>query len=307
MTDTTDAGNAPPRPAIGTVWIRASTDATRQALLEAADAEQVPCLLIEDEDELARRLTEATPSALLVEHAPPDSYAPDVLDLLRAAPRPAAPDHETRLIVVAQPEAAERLQHIGATEVLEAPLGHDFLRAHMKGWSTRRPVHWRRGTTPANEERRLTALRGLGILDTPPEERFDRIARIARTALDVPIVLVSLIDEGRQWFKSCHGLEVAETPRDVAFCAHAVTHGSELIVPDARADERFADNPLVTGAPGIRFYAGVPLSPEPGLCIGTLCVIDLEPRELGDRDMELLRDLRDLVERELQLTPERAS
>ena len=298
MTDTTEASSAP---APGAVWIWAATEATRGALTEAADAEQVSRILIDDEADLAARLAQAPPAALLVEHAPPDIYAPDVLELLRAAPRPAAPEHETRLIVIAQPEAADRLQHIGAAEVLETPLGHDFLRAHMKGWSTRTPVHWRRGATPANEERRLAALRGLGILDTPPEERFDRITRIARSALDVPIVLVSLIDQGRQWFKSCHGLAVAETPRDVAFCAHAVTHGSELIVQDARADERFADNPLVTGEPHIRFYAGMPLFPEPGICVGTLCVIDLEPRTLGEGDVALLRDLRDLVQRELLL------
>src|SRR4051812_22533156 len=113
---------------------------------------------------------------------------------------------------------------------------------------------------PENESARVATLRTLRILDTPPEERFDRLTRLARYMFDIPIALVSLVDENRQWFKSCAGLEARETTRDVSFCAHAILNDDILLIPDARADSRFHDNPLVTGEPRIRFYAGQPLA-----------------------------------------------
>ncbi|HAV63057.1 MAG TPA: GGDEF domain-containing protein, partial [Verrucomicrobiales bacterium] len=109
---------------------------------------------------------------------------------------------------------------------------------------------------PANEPERLAALRALGILDTPKEERFDRLCRLAARVFDVPIAIVSLVDSNRQWFKSCIGLEATQTGRDVSFCGHAILERETLVIPDARKDARFHDNPLVTGAPHIRFYAG---------------------------------------------------
>ena len=112
---------------------------------------------------------------------------------------------------------------------------------------------------PLDEAARLRAVRLLGILDSAPDERFDRLTRMARRLFDAPISLVSVLDERRQWFKSCNGLPITETPRDMAFCEHAILSRNTLIVPDALADPRFADNPLVTGPPGIRFYAGRPL------------------------------------------------
>ncbi|MFM5486675.1 GAF domain-containing protein, partial [Aeromonas veronii] len=112
---------------------------------------------------------------------------------------------------------------------------------------------------PDNERLRLDALRRLAILDSPAEERFDRITRMARNMFDVPIALVSLVDENRQWFKSCCGLPVLETPRDISFCGHAILGEELFVVEDAAQDPRFSDNPLVTGEPHIRFYAGHPL------------------------------------------------
>lgn len=289
----------------GTIWICAATDPTRRALQHAAEAERIPCVTIEDADDLARRLKTETPAALLVEHTPPTIYASDMLEVLQAAHTPG--DREITTVVIAQPEAADRLNRPGVSEVLEAPLGEDFLRARLRGWATHTPVRWARGATPANEGERLAALQALGVLDTPREERFERLTRIASTALGVPIALVSLIDQERQWFKARVGLDVAETPRDLAFCAHAAASARELIVPDASADDRFADNPLVSGPLGIRFYAGMPLCPDAGPCIGTLCVIDQRPRAIEERELTLLRDLRDLVLRELSLPPESAS
>jgi GAF domain-containing protein len=153
---------------------------------------------------------------------------------------------------------------------------------------------------PEDEDQRLLDLRDLAILDTPPEQRFDRLTRLAAAALEVPIALVSLVDADRQWFKSCFGLQEREMPRDLAFCAHAVQNKADLIVPDTLLDDRFADNPLVTGAPRIRFYAGAALMLDDGNCLGTLCVIDTRPRNLSASDLALLRDLRDLALKELQ-------
>jgi diguanylate cyclase (GGDEF)-like protein len=152
---------------------------------------------------------------------------------------------------------------------------------------------------PLDEVERLIELRSLGILDTPPEERFDRITRIAQRLFRVPIVLVSLVDEDRQWFKACVGLETEETPREVSFCAHAIMSDDVLHVPDALQDERFRENPLVTGEPKIRLYAGAPIESPKGHKLGTLCVIDREPRQLTDDDLATLRDLAALVKDEV--------
>lgn len=153
--------------------------------------------------------------------------------------------------------------------------------------------------TPDDEAQRLATLRRLNILDTEPEERFDRLTRLARHLFRTPIALVSLIDQDRQWFKSCVGLEATETPRDISFCGHAILGSGIFLIPDARQDPRFADNPLVTGPPHIRFYAGCPLRSSSGHRLGTLCIIDTEPRTLEAGDLQALADLAAMVEREL--------
>lgn len=152
---------------------------------------------------------------------------------------------------------------------------------------------------PVDEADRLEALRELDLLDSPPEERFDRVTRMAQRLFDVPIVLVSLVDSDRQWFKSCIGLGVDETGREVSFCAHAILQDEVFVVEDTLADERFADNPLVVGDPHIRFYAGHPLSEPGGHRVGTLCLIDVRPRSFSTDDAATLRDLAAFVEREL--------
>jgi len=153
--------------------------------------------------------------------------------------------------------------------------------------------------TPHDEKTRLETLRSLKLLDTSPEERFDRLTRLAKRMFGVPISLVSLIDANRQWFKSKQGLDADETPRDISFCGHAILGDDIFMVPDATKDERFADNPLVTESPNIRFYAGCPLRVMNGSKIGTLCIIDQEPRLLDEEDMALLRDLTEMAEQEL--------
>jgi len=153
--------------------------------------------------------------------------------------------------------------------------------------------------TPSNETRRLQTLRGLKLLDTPPEERFDRVTRLAKQIFATPIALVSLVDADRQWFKSAQGLDAPETPRNVSFCGHAILDDKIMVVNDAAEDERFCDNPLVCNDPNIRFYAGYPLSAPDGSRVGTLCVIDRVPREISAEQAQLLRELGRMVEEEL--------
>lgn len=148
---------------------------------------------------------------------------------------------------------------------------------------------------PADEDARLKALRELLLLDTPPEERYDRLARFAGEQLDMPIALLSLVDGQRQWFKSRVGVDMTEGARDISFCGHAIMKNELFVVDDASSDARFADNPMVVGAPHIRFYAGAPLSSPSGHHIGTLCVIDTVPRTLGAVELSILDALRCLV------------
>jgi diguanylate cyclase (GGDEF)-like protein len=154
---------------------------------------------------------------------------------------------------------------------------------------------------PDNEPARLAALRRYSILDTEPERPFDRIAKLAAHALDVPIALVSFIDAERQWSKACIGSVQREVARDAAFAAHVIFDDRPLIVNDTLEDPRFRDNPLVAGAPHARFYAGAPLRSPSGLCIGSLCAIDTRPRTIGAGQVEALQDLADVAIGELEL------
>ncbi|WP_298400317.1 sensor domain-containing diguanylate cyclase [Sphingobium sp.] len=158
-----------------------------------------------------------------------------------------------------------------------------------------------------DEAGRIAALRRYQILDTPAEGGFDKITDMVRALVGVPISAVSLIDTNRQWFKSLTGLDVAETPRSVAFCDHAIRQDAPLIIPDACADARFCDNPLVTGDPGIRSYAGVPLRTPEGYNVGSLCAIDTRAREFAPEQMAILQGLAPIVieQMELRLLAER--
>ena len=145
--------------------------------------------------------------------------------------------------------------------------------------------------SPTQETERLAVLTDYDVLDTPPEEAFDRITRIAAALTGVPIVLVSLVDSQRQWFKAALGVTARESPRENSFCSHAILHDRVLVIEDTLADPRFADNPLVVGPPYVRFYAGAPLRVCSGHRIGTLCLIDRKPRQLSEEQRTLLTDL----------------
>jgi len=141
------------------------------------------------------------------------------------------------------------------------------------------------------EAKRVEALDRYRILDTPPHPSFDCVTRAAQAAFDTPIALISLVDETRQWFKACQGLTVRETPRDISFCTHAIRQEGVYVVENAQTHPLFSDNPLVTGAPHIRFYAGAPIIDPEGYALGTLCVIDRRPRGFTATEQRLLTEM----------------
>ncbi len=148
---------------------------------------------------------------------------------------------------------------------------------------------------PHDEEARLSALTATGVLNTGPEERFDRYTRLAQRMFDVPIAVISLVERDCQRFKSAQGVSVGQTARDISFCGHTILDDNLFIVEDAAADARFADNPMVTGEPHIRFYAGCPLNSSDGYRLGALCIIDRQPRTLNAGEVQALRDLAVMV------------
>jgi diguanylate cyclase (GGDEF)-like protein len=152
---------------------------------------------------------------------------------------------------------------------------------------------------PHNEVQRVASLHALHLLEAPPEERFDRLTRLAKRLFNVPVAKVTLVDSQTVFPLSCSNADMGSVPRDVSFCAHTILGDEILVVPDTRADARFSDCPLVTGEQGVRFYAGCPLTVANGFRLGALCLIDTVPREFSDEDQHLLRDLAVMVEQEM--------
>jgi diguanylate cyclase (GGDEF)-like protein len=152
---------------------------------------------------------------------------------------------------------------------------------------------------PANEAQRVHVLHSLGLLNNGPDERFDRLTRLAKRLFDVPVAKVTLVDTDAVYALSCAGQSSAPVPRELSFCSHTIVNDGMLVVPDTRADPRFCDNPYVTGAPYIRFYAGYPLAVPGGTRLGALCLVDFDPRGFSGEDVALLRDLATMVEQEV--------
>jgi len=283
-----------PRP----VLLYTADPKTTAVLSEAISLEGLLCQVVQDTSDLLRRVTADNPAVVLIEHRPPSIDGMETAKTLRAGEDP--DKVKVPVVLVSSREQQVKGWDDLATDWLVEPFSLSYARTKIRAWVLRNTCRWVRARLPLNEASRLQALRDLAILDTPPEERFDRVTRLASATLNVPVAMVSLVDQHRQWFKSCYGLDSNGASRDAAFCAHVVESGHELVVSDTLLDDRFADNPLVAGEPRIRFYAGAPLILEDGSCIGTLCVIDLRPREMGESDLIALRDLRDLVLQEIQ-------
>ncbi|ACL56366.1 MBL fold metallo-hydrolase [Methylobacterium nodulans] len=200
-------------------------------------------------------------------------------------------------------------EEIGISDRLVTPFTPSYARTRLRAWLMRTACRWARAAKPPGEAERLAALRRLDLLDTPPEERFDRIVALAARSFAVPFAALSLVDSDRQWFKASHGLTFREVPRDASLCAHAVAASDgggcrdPLVVPDTLLDARFADSPAVVGPPHLRFYAGQPLILADGHCIGTLCIADTRPRVLDPEEERRLRWLAELALNEIAPRP----
>ena len=285
-----------------TVLLGIADSATAATMLEAVRADGLRVVLENDGTRVLDRALEVAPSLVIVDETLPGLDGPGVARAIRADSRFSHDDPLIILVTDHEPVAAEARAD-GITDWLVKPFSKPYARARIRAWLLRTACRWVPAPIPADEERRLAALRHLGVLDTPPEERFDRLTRLAAAIFDVPTALVSLVDQDRQWFKSALGVgTIRESPRESSFCAHAVVNRETLVVPDTLSDMRFADNPMVTGGPRVRFYAGEPLILPDGSCVGTVCLIDTRPREIAEARLQLLRDIGALVQRELLLT-----
>jgi phosphoribosyl 1,2-cyclic phosphodiesterase/DNA-binding response OmpR family regulator len=264
-------------------------------LSDAIRAEGICPKLFVDIDAARRLILADRPSLVILEHDMPRIDGMKMCHEIRKTDLGELP-----VVMIAEREDIAAGSAAGVTDWLIKPFKNSYARTKIRTWVLRSTCRWIKARIPEDEERRLSSLRNLRILDTKREETFDRITRLAAALFNVPIALVSLVDENRQWFKSCLGLTAQETSRDTSFCAHVVYSREPMIVADALQDSRFADNPLVINDPRIRFYAGYPLILDDGSCIGTLCILDTRPRSLEGPDLARLRDLTDIALQELR-------
>lgn len=235
---------------------------------------------------LAERVLLDAPDLVLVSLERSDVDGRDIARLLRRDARFASLPIALCTAGSEASDARLTMLALGAQGVVRPDANPGALLADVEDLLLRRKPH-----VPASEVARLAKLHSLGVLDSPPDAVLDAIVAAASQMVGVPMALVSLVDAERQWFKARVGLAAQETPRELAFCAHAI-HGTEIFeVADSRQDERFAQNPLVTGAPNVVFYAGTPLRTSDGHAIGTLCVIDQQPRQLSDNQRRALAHL----------------
>ncbi|MCC6196862.1 MAG: GAF domain-containing protein [Burkholderiales bacterium] len=283
-----------------TVLLGIADAATAAVLLDAVRADGLRVIVESEGVRTCERAREALPALVIVEDTLPGMSGPEVARAIRQSG--AAGELPSIIAVTGRAPDAARARGGDITEWLVKPFSQPYAQARIRACLLRSACQWVNAPVPPDEESRLAALHGLGVLDTAPEERFDRLARLAAAIFEVPTAMVSLVDRDRQWFKSAIGTRGArETPREVSFCAHAVASRMTLVVPDTLYDERFADNPMVTGGPRVRFYAGEPLILPDGNCVGTVCLIDTRPREVDAPKLALLRDIGALVQRELLL------
>lgn len=235
-------------------------------------------------------------SLVVLERDLPQLNALEVCRVLRAGPTAAA---DIPIVVIVSAGDTGPAEAPGVTDWLERPFSTAYVRARLRAWLLRTACRWSRARTPPDEEQRLACLHELGLLGSATDARLDELTRRAALLFDVPIALVSVVGPEQQWIRSSCGLgELRETSREASFCAHVVAERTPIIVPDTLEDNRFADNPMVTGAPRIRFYAGFPLRLPNGTCAGSLCLVDTRPRRLDSAGLDLLASLGERVQRE---------
>jgi phosphoribosyl 1,2-cyclic phosphodiesterase len=296
--DANGSGRATSMPALEqvrrSVLIAVQRPEIAAVLREAAAAEQLEIWEADDPTTAAELTRDHHPALVVLEETG------DLPEQGRAIRSLVGSSCEDVSIVAVSPSAAHHAADPSITDWLLWPASAGYVRTRLHAWLLRRACRWQNAPLPPDEERRVQALHDLGVLDTEREERFDLLTAEASTVLDVPVALVSLIDVDRQWFKSTHGIDATESPRDSAFCAHAILGDRILQVPDALQDPRFADHPAVRGEPRIRFYAGVPLRLSDGSAVGSLCVLDYRPRVLDEEQLAVLREVGRRVARELE-------
>lgn len=240
---------------------------------------------------------ELRPGLLLIDGDLGAATLRQVLDAQRRAADPRLA--QLPCAVFGKPHGEDEGGSLGLLGWLDPDVSREYLRSRLRAFLLRSRCRWQAAPLPENEPERLRALHALGLLDTPPEERFDRFTRMAAAMFDMPFAFISLVDARRQWFKSSVGSEAAETPREASFCAHALHQRDPFVVPDTLLDDRFAENPMVADGPRLRFYAGYPLVLDSGHCVGTLCLADRRPREIDPTQAKLLCDLGELVRSEI--------
>jgi phosphoribosyl 1,2-cyclic phosphodiesterase/CheY-like chemotaxis protein len=264
----------------------------------AVEAEKVPLRMYPDAGQVAASLQREFPSLVVLEHNPP---LLDGLTICRAIRQlPDADAQSLPVIMVADREDTEGGEAAGVTEWITRPFTASLVRTKIRAWILRTACRWKQAPVPEDEESRLAALESLDVLNTGPEQRFDRLTGLASALFDVPIAMINLVGRDRTQFKSCVGFSTGDGPRESSFCAHVVYSRKIMIVPDMMRDPRFADNPHVLGEPYVRFYAGAPLILKDGSCVGTLCLIDMRARAIEGVSIGLLEDLRDLALQELE-------
>lgn len=273
-------------------------DEIRNLLRAAAHAENIELVDVPDLPAVIEMAEQGLAAAILVDLGRQATFGRAILAAQDDGLAPAL----NSLPIIAVADAAETpdFPEKRATGWMIWPFSKQYAQTATKAWSLRAELRWLPGRPPPQEEARLETLRRLNILDTKREERFDRLTRLAAALFDTPYALITMIDRQRQWIKSAQGTELRETPRETAFCTHTILHKNPFVVTDALEHPCFADNPIVTGPPHVRFYAGCALRPNGQNAVGSLCVLGTRPREIDDADKLLLKDLASLVEAELE-------
>lgn len=289
------------------VLIGTKDQAASNILQHSMHADGVHTINKEDSESLLKAAMEEKPSLILLDQNISPNGSVEICKTIRNSAKDLAPDLPIVIVTDKEEEVGIGMDD-GVTDWLVKPFSDLYARIHIQAWLLKHRCRWKKAPLAADEEKRMEVLNRLKILDTEPEERFDRITRLAGALFDVPLVRVTILDKDRQWFKSCYGPGVRETPREASFCAHAIANREPLVVSDTLLDDRFADNPLVTGKPHIRFYAGQPLILPDGTCFGTICLVDTRPRQITEASLKLLKDIGDMVVREVSITtPETSS